>query len=118
MMSGTYSEEEKNWSLIAHLSPLAGYVVPVPFFNIIAPAIVWFLKKETLPMVDNQAKEAINFQITLFLAFLVCLPLVFVFIGIILLPLLIVYGIVMSVLAAKASQEGRLYRYPYTIRLI
>lgn len=113
-----FTPEDKTWALIAHLSPLAGFVVPVPFFNVIAPAIVWFLKRETMPVVEDQAKEAINFQITLTIAGLICIPLIFVFIGIFLAFALIVYGIVMAVLGAKASQEGRLYRYPYTLRLL
>lgn len=113
-----YTSEEKNWAMAAHLVPLSNFVVPVPGFNIIAPAIVWFLKRETMPMVDDQGKEAINFQITLTLASLVCFALMFIMIGFVLLFALLIYGIVMEVLAAKAVQEGRLYRYPYSLRLL
>jgi uncharacterized Tic20 family protein len=114
----SFSSEDKTWALVAHLSPLAGFLVPIPFFNLIAPAIVWFLKRETMPVIDDQAKEVINFQITLTIAGLICIPLIFVFIGIFLAFALIVYGIVMAVLGAKAAQDGKLYRYPYCLRLL
>lgn len=115
---GGVSNEERTWGLIAHLSPLLGYVVPVPFFNIAAPGIVWFLKRETMPFVDDQAKEALNFQITMFLVGIVCMILVLFFIGIFLMIGLVIYSLIMMVLAAKAAQEGKRYRYPFCLRLI
>jgi hypothetical protein len=118
MVDGVYPEQERTWALAAHLSPLLNFVIPIPFFSIIAPLIVWFLKRETMPLVDDQAKEAVNFQITVTLIGVVCGILVLVFIGILLLPLLLVYTVIMSVLAAKAAQEGKHYRYPFTLRLL
>lgn len=113
-----YSTEEKNWAMAAHLAPLTGFAVPVPFFNIIAPAIVWFLKRESMPLVDDQGKESLNFQITLLLAGIVCFILAFFFIGIFLGIALLIYDIVMIVLATKSVQEGRPFRYPFTLRLL
>jgi uncharacterized Tic20 family protein len=116
--SGEVSSDERTWALVAHLCPLLGYVIPIPVFNILAPGIVWFLKRETMPFVDDQAKESLNFQITVFLAALVCFVLALVVIGIFLLIALTIYSLIMMVLAAKAAQEGKAYRYPICIRLI
>src|SRR5262245_54589856 len=61
---GQPSKDERTWAMASHLSTLAGYLV-VPFGNIIAPLVIWLIKKDTMPFVDDQAKEALNFQITL-----------------------------------------------------
>lgn len=111
-------KEQRTWALAAHLSPLLGYVVPVPFFNILAPGIIWFLKRETMPFVDDQAKEALNFQITVFIAAFISGVLTLVIIGIFLLIAVVIYSLVMMVLAAKAAQDGKQYRYPICLRLI
>lgn len=113
-----YSSEEKNWAMAAHLAPLTGFVVPVPFFNIIAPALVWFFKRESMPLVEDQGKESLNFQITILLAGIVCFVLAFFVIGFFLGIALLIYDVVMIVLATKSVQEGRPFRYPLTLRLL
>jgi len=117
-LASEIDSEQRTWALGAHLSPLLGFVVPVPFFNILAPVIVWFLKRETMPFVDDQAKEAINFQITVLIAAFISGVLTLVIIGFFLLVAVIIYSLVMMVLAAKAAQEGKHYRYPICLRLI
>jgi len=114
--AGSPSADEKTWGMIAHLAALAGFVIP--FGNVIGPLVVWLVKKDTMPFVDVHAKEALNFQITVFIAVLVCIPLMFVLIGI---PLLFVVGIgalVLSIMAALKAQNGEAYRYPLTLRLV
>lgn len=111
-------KEQRTWALVAHLSPLLGYVVPVPFFNIAAPGIVWFLKREAMPFVDDQAKEALNFQITILIAAIISGLLTLVIIGIFLLIAVVIYSLVMMVIAAKSAQDGKRYRYPICLRLI
>ena len=60
------SQEEKQWGMFAHLSALLGLVIPLG--NVIGPLVIWLVKKDTMPFVDNQAKEALNFQITVIIA--------------------------------------------------
>lgn len=110
------SGEEKNWAMVAHLLPLVAW--GVPFGNIIAPAVIWFLKREEMPFVNEQAREALNFQITMVLAGTVCVVLALFLIGIPLLLALIPVGIVFPLLAAKNCQEGQPYRYPFCLRLV
>jgi uncharacterized protein len=78
------SSDERQWAMFAHLAALAGFVIP--FGNLIGPLIVWQIKKNEMPFVDDQGKEALNFQITVCLAVLVCI-LLMVVIGALLLPI-------------------------------
>ncbi len=120
--SGAPSAEEKQWALFGHLSSLTGLVIP--FGNVLGPLIIWLIKKDTLPFVEDQAKEALNFNITLALlgVVLVVLTLVTFGIGSILtIPIGVIVGIawlVMTILAAMKCNEGTAYRYPFTLRLV
>jgi len=107
--------EEKQWAMIAHLSALAGFIIP--FGNIIGPLIVWQVKKD-MPFVDEQGKEALNFQITVSLAAIVCFILMFIVIGALLLPVLGIAAIVFTVIAAIKANGGEHYRYPVSWRLV
>lgn len=102
--------------MFCHLSALAGFIVP--FGNIIAPLVIWLVKKDEMPFVNDQGKESLNFQITVFLAAIVCFILIFVAIGFLLLPALAIYTLVMIIIAAMKANEGVSYRYPFILRLI
>ena len=116
------SKEERNWAMACHLASLAGFIIP--FGNILGPLI----KKEKFPLMDDQGKEAVNFQITVFLAGLIgallisldfySLKGVEVLIGFLVLLALAVYWLVFTVIAAMHASEGESFRYPYTLRLI
>lgn len=112
---GSPDRESQQWGMIAHLSALIGFVVP--FGNLIGPLVVWQLKKEK-PFVADQGKEALNFQITVSIAVLVCLLLTLVFIGLLLLPVVGIGALVLAVVAGIKANNGEAYRYPFTIRLI
>jgi uncharacterized protein len=111
------SADERNWAVMCHLASLAGWVLPV-VGNFLGPLIVWLMKKEDYPLVDDQGKESLNFQITVTLmavatGFLFCVG-----VGLILLPVLIGFSVILPVLAAVKASQGVRYRYPFTIRLI
>src|SRR4051812_17003415 len=91
--------EARNWGMFCHLATFAGYVIPIPFANIIAPLIIWQMKKEQFPFVDYCGKESINFNITLLIAALISGALICVVVGAVLLPVVLVYGIVMPIIA-------------------
>jgi len=110
------SKEECNWAMACHLASLAGFIIP--FGNILGPLIIWVIKKEEFPLVGDQGKEAVNFQITVFLAGLIGALLIFVLIGFLVLFALAVYWLVFTVIAAMHASEGESYRYPYTLRLL
>lgn len=112
-------KEERNWALAAHLSSLSSFV-GIPGF--IGPLVIWLVKKEEMPFAAAQAKEALNFQITLFIYVLACMVLVLTVIGAVIgIPALIALGIVeivFTIIASVQAGEGKSYRYPMTIRLI
>ncbi len=108
--------EERQWAMFAHLAGLAGFVFP--FGNLIGPLIVWQVKKDQMPFVDEQGKEALNFQITVCLALLVSLVLMLVLIGFLLMPIVAVGALVFTVIAAIKANDGEHYRYPFALRLI
>ena len=108
--------EEMQMGMFCHLASLVGYVVP--FGNILGPLILWLIKKDTMPFVDSEGKESVNFQISMTVYMLVSGVLMFFCIG---LPMLIgfaVFDIIVVVLACIESSKGRPYRYPLCIRFI
>ncbi len=106
---------ERMWAMFCHLGTLATWF---PFANVIIPLTIWLVKRETSPLVNDQGKEALNFQITMFVGYALCVPLCFVLIGIPAIMALFLYHVVFSIVAAIKSNEGLAYRYPYTLRLI
>jgi len=114
--SGTPSAEERQWALFAHLSALIGYIIP--FGSIIGPLIIWQIKKNEMPFVDDQGKEALNFQITIAILAIICFILIFILIGILLIWVLAIVNLVFIILAAIAANNGQAYRYPFAFRFI
>lgn len=120
--------EERQWAMFAHLSSLLGAILTGAFGGgwgcFIGPLIVWLVKKDTMPFVDDQGKEALNFNITVAIAFLILLLLSIMTFGIgliLAIPLWIIIGIawlVFTIIAAIKANEGMRYRYPFTLRLI
>ena len=91
------SADERLWGMIAHLSALAGFIIP--FGNIAGPLIVWMIKKDAMPFVDDQGKESLNFQITVTIAAIVAAVLIVFLIGFLLLPAVGLAALVFTVIA-------------------
>ena len=127
-VQGGISAEERQWAMFAHLSALAGGIITAGWAGSIGcflgPLVIWLMKKETMPFVDDQAKEALNFNITVAIAFFVLFLLTLGTLGlgaILTVPLMIIVGLawlVLTVIAAIKSNEGVRYRYPFAIRLV
>ncbi|GAB3733963.1 DUF4870 domain-containing protein [Silanimonas algicola] len=114
--AGDVSAEQRQWGLFAHLSALSGLIIPLG--TILGPLIVWQVKKDEMPFVTDQAKEALNFNITVTIAAIVAGILTIVLIGLLLLPLIGIAWIVLTILAAIKANGGEAYRYPFSLRLI
>jgi len=122
------SAEEKQWAMFAHLSALVGGILTSGWAGsigcFIGPLVIWLVKKDTMPFVDDQGKEALNFNITVGIVFLALLILSIVTFGIgliVAVPLWIIIGIawlVFTIIAAVKASNGERYRYPLTLRLI
>ena len=114
--TGVPTAEDKQWGLFAHLSSLAGLIIP--FGNILGPLIIWQVKKDSLPFAADQGKEALNFNITIAIAAIICGLLTLVLIGFLLLPLVGLAWLIFTIIGAMKANNGEAYRYPFAIRLI
>jgi uncharacterized protein len=114
--AGAPGAEQRQWAFFAHLSALSGLVIP--FGNLIAPLIIWQIKKDAMPFAADQAKEALNFQITVSIAIIVSLLLFIVLIGMLLLPIVGLGALILTIIAAIKANNGETYRYPFTLRLV
>ena len=122
------SGDDRQWAMLAHLSALLGYILTSGWAGsaggFLGPLIVWLVKKDTMPFVDQQGKEALNFSITICIAFAALWIFTFgtFFIGgIIAFPLMLVvglYALVFAIVASIKAYEGVPYRYPIALRLI
>ena len=110
------NRDERMWAMFCHLGALIGFIIP--FGNIIAPLVLWTLKKEEYPLVNDQGKESLNFQISMTIYIIASIILIFVVIGIILLILLGIFSLIVIIIAAIKANEGEKYRYPLTIRFL
>ena len=104
------SNDDKNIATVTHLG---GTV-----FSFIPALIVWILKKEDSAFIAVQAKEALNFQITVLIAQFIAAILVWVLIGFILIPIVWIINVVFCIVAAIATSKGETYHYPFCLRLI
>ncbi|MDP8983844.1 MAG: DUF4870 domain-containing protein [Pseudomonadota bacterium] len=127
-MNGELGSEERNWAMAAHLCGLlwlAGGtgLLFVPFgalvlFTLLGPFIIWRTRGRSMPFVAEQAKESLNFQITIMLLGLVFLCLAVILIGFVLLWILGVLNVVLVIVAAVQVSDGKPYRYPFCLRLV
>ena len=142
-MEQTVSSEERNWALFCHLAALA---IVVPYIGFIAcflgPLVVWLVKRNEFPLVDDQGKESLNFQITMALVafFVFGLGVTGAIVGIarsaahpqappilafaswlgmfVVLGLIALADIISVIVAAVKTSAGERYRYPIAIRFI
>ncbi|HYG65863.1 MAG TPA: DUF4870 domain-containing protein [Thermoanaerobaculia bacterium] len=128
-MTDTVSTDDKSWATLCHISSLAGWAVP--FGHILAPLVLWLIKRDGRPLVDDQGKEAVNFQIsfTLYMALVLAPAALLVFLQgpprhfsfmpfAILAAVFLFAGLALVVIGAVRAYHGEPYRYPFTLRLI
>jgi len=110
------SHDEKMWAMLTHFSVFAGFIFPLG--NVLGPLVVWLIKKDEFPLVDDQGKEVINFQISMTIYIISSIILIFIFIGIPILIGLGTFDFIITIIAAIKANDGIRYRYPITIRFI
>lgn len=113
---------ERNWAMIGHLSAFTAFITGIGC--LLGPLVVWLIKRDTMPFAGEQAKEALNFNITVVIvgAALVLFSLITFGIGLLIaVPLgcaLFVAWLVLTIIAAVKANAGEHYRYPFAIRLV
>ena len=114
--TGLPTPDERTWGMVAHLAALAGFIMP--FGNILGPLVVLLVKREHSVFVAVEAKEALNFNITIAIGGLICFVLFWFFIGVLFAAGLVVFWLIMTIIAALQANEGTAYRYPFALRLV
>jgi len=116
-VSKEVNKDARTWAMVCHLVGLVGLPLPI-VGNIVTPLIIWQIKKDDFAFVDEQGKEAVNFQISMSIYGFVAALLCFVCIGIPLLLAVYIVDLVFLLIAAVKANNGHHYRYPLTIRFI
>jgi uncharacterized Tic20 family protein len=109
--------EARKWAMICHIIALVGILGNGIGF-LLGPLIVWLLKKEDHPFIDEQGKESVNFQITMFLVAFVSAILCLLLIGFAFLFIVAFVMTIFPIIGAVKANEGAHYRYPFCIRFI
>ena len=105
----TPTSEEKTMAILSHiLCIVAGFL---------APLIIYLVKKDS-PYITAHAKESLNFQLTLVIAYIISFILVFILIGLFLIWILAILNLVLVIIATIKASENKLYKYPFSIRFI
>ena len=110
------TSEARNWAMLCHL--IALLAMPFGFGHVVGPLVVWLLKRNEHPFVDDQVKESLNFQISITIYTALLLPTLCIFVGFVFIPALWIVNVVFIVIASVRASNGMVYRYPLTIRLI
>lgn len=108
--------DERNWGMLCHLSALSGYIIP--FGNIVGPLIVYSVKRQEYEFVEDQGKEALNFQITVTIALLVSALLILILVGFVLLLIVGLLALIFTIIGSVKAAQGEHYRYPFSIRFL
>lgn len=112
----TPSKDERTWAMLCHFRTYIGFIFP--FGNIIVPLIIWLSKREDLPLVEDQGREVLNFQISMTIYFIISGILCIILIGIPILIGLIIFDFIITIVAAISANDGKYYRYPINLKLI
>jgi uncharacterized protein len=103
----TPSSDEKTLALLSHVLTFV--------FPLFAPLIIYLVKKDESPFIAYHAKESLNFQISLVI---ICFALAITIVGILLIWFVVILAYILVIIATIRASEGKLYRYPFSIRLI
>lgn len=118
------TQAERTWALVAHAGGPAGLLLSAGLFGFLVPLVVWLAKRDESDFVRDQAGEALNFQITLFLVHAAAWAFVLLTLGLgllVVLPFFLVlwlFELVIGLVAALRAHDGDRYRYPLSFRIL
>lgn len=108
--------QANQWGLWLHFSQLLGYMIPI--IGLIAPIIIWQIKKSDYTVLDAHGKNVVNWIISELLYAAICLPLTLIFIGVPLLIILSFFSVIFPIIGGIKANNGVVWRYPLTLRFI
>ncbi len=106
-----------NWAMLCHLGGLATYI-GIPLGNILAPLVIWLLKKDSDSSVNAEGREALNFNISFTIYGIIAGLMCYILIGFVVLPIVLITHIVLVIRAALMANKGESVHYPFTLRFI
>jgi uncharacterized Tic20 family protein len=110
------SPQERNWAVAAHLAGFLKYLLPLAYLA--APLAIWLSQRDVSDYVDDHAREALNFQISITIYTAIGILLSWVLIGYVILAGLVILDTFAAVVAALRASRGEPYRYPLSLRLV
>jgi uncharacterized Tic20 family protein len=110
LVTTTPSKDDCNLAMLAHLLGI--------FTSFVGALIIWLVKKDDSPFIAKEAVEALNFQITIALGWVIASMLAMILIGFLMFPVLVLANLILCILAAVSASKGEHYRYPLTLRLV
>ena len=117
---GEVSRDARTWAMLCHLAGLGWmlvWIVPI-IGGVIGALVVWQIKRDEDPFIDEHGQEALNFQISMLIYWLVAVALCLTCIGFVLVPIVAALDIIFALVAAVKAGQGQSYRYPMSIRFI
>jgi uncharacterized Tic20 family protein len=108
----TPTSDERTLGILSHILAI------VPGIGIFGPLVIWLIKKDDSPFVSENAKESLNFQLTMIIAVIISCILIVVLIGIFLIWILGILNLIFVIIATIKASENKIYRYPFNFRLI
>ena len=116
MENDSNERESRQWSMFLHLSVLTGFIVPLA--GLVAPIVIWQMKKDDSPKLDIHGKIVVNWVLSMILYMIVSVVLSFVVIGLPMLLALVVLNIVFPIIGGIKANNGETWRYPLSIRFM
>ncbi len=107
---GDVEQQTRQWAMILHISQLAGYIIPLA--GLIVPILIWQMKKADLPGIDQHGKNVVNWLIS---ELLYCIALAITFVGLFLVPVVILIGVVFAIIGGIKANNGEVWKYPLSI---
>jgi uncharacterized Tic20 family protein len=108
----TPTSDERTLGILSHILAI------VPGIGIFGPLVIWLIKKDDSQFVSENAKESLNFQITMIIAWIIAWLLAVVLIGFVLMGVLGILELILVIIATVKTSENKIYRYPFNLRLI
>ncbi|MFO0703137.1 MAG: DUF4870 domain-containing protein [Patescibacteria group bacterium] len=108
--------DEKQFALFIHLSTFVGLIVP--FGNILAPLVLWTMKRKESEYIDYHGKEAVNFNISIYIWLFISIIAIILIVGLFMILGLFLASVILPIIAGIAAHNGERYRYPFTFRFI
>lgn len=111
------THSERTYALFMHLTTLAYHIIPIPVIPVL---VMWLIRKSESPFLNDHGKEALNFQVSLVIYFIILMVIALPTLGLSVLLFVPLYAlaIVAPILAAVAANRGEFYRYPACLRLV